>query len=192
MMVSKEDRLKYVYLEYLVRFGKPNGYFSFKSELDGEGMPKEVVVFYWLANKKRPSNIFCTLGMSTELMEDGELAEMHLTVKDKSLDEDQTIAFCRFIANFAIYPFLHEFAMDWWNLIVDVGQIPVYPDSQSLLIHPEFTDEKFTNIEMGEETIKFFNIVPLTKDEAAMVESDGVVSLLDYIEENEIDMFQIR
>ena len=191
-MISKEDRLKYVYLEYLVRFGKPNGYFSFKSEIDGEGLPKEVVVFYWLANKKRSSNIFCTLGMSTVLMEDGELAEMHLTVKDKSLDEDQIIAFCKFIANFSMYPFLHEFAMDWWNLIVDVGQIPVYPDSQSLLIHPEFADEKFTNIQMGEETIKFFNIVPLTKDEAAMVESDGVVKLLDYIEENEIDMFQIR
>ncbi|MCM8541057.1 MAG: suppressor of fused domain protein [Lentisphaeraceae bacterium] len=191
-MVSTEDRLKYVYLEYLVRFGKPNGYFSFKSEIEDEGMPKEVVVFYWLANKKRSSNIFCTLGMSTEIMEDGEMAEMHLTVKDKTLDEDQIIAFCRFIANFSMYPFLHEFAMDWWNLIVDVGQIPVYPDSQSLLIHPEFTDEKFVNIEMGEETIKFFNIVPLTKDESAMVESDGVIRLLDYIEENEIDMFQIR
>lgn len=191
-MAVNEDRLKYVYLEYLVRFGKPSGYFSFKSEIQENGMPKEVVIFYWLANKKRVSNIFCTLGMSTERMEDGELAEMHLTVSNKSLDEDQTMAFCRFIANFSMYPFLHEFAMDWWNLIVDVGQIPVYPDSQSLLIHPEFENEKFTNIQMGEETIKFFNIVPLTKQESAMVESDGVIKLLDYIEENEIDMFQIR
>ena len=191
-MAAKEDRLKYVYLEYLVRFGKPDGYFSFKSEIQDEGVPREVVVFYWLASKKRKTNIFCTLGMSTEFMEDGELAEMHLTVRDKVLDEDQTMAFCRFIANFSIYPFLHEFAMDWWNLIVDVGRIPVYPDSHSLLIHPEFSDEKFVNIEMGEQTIKFFNIVPLTQQEAAMVESDGVVKLLDYIEENEIDMFQIR
>jgi len=191
-MASKEDRLKYVYLEYLVRFGKPNGYFSFKSEIEEAGMPREVVVFYWLANEKRSSNIFCTLGMCSEFMEDDELAEMHLTVRDQTLDEDQTMAFCRFIANFSLYPFLHEFAMDWWNLIVDVGQIPVYPDSQSLLIHPEFADEKFTNIQMGDQVIKFFNIVPLTKEEAAMVESDGVVKLLDYIEENEIDMFQIR
>jgi hypothetical protein len=190
-MLQIEDRMDFILLEYTSRFGKPNGYFSFKSKVKNNNVPSEVIIFYWFTNEINPSTVFCTLGMSVAAMEDGESAEMRMSVRGK-LDSDEIMAFCRFIANFAIYPFIHEFAMDWWSLIIDVGQVPIYSDSNSLLIHPEFSDPKFGNIKIGDITVKLFNIVPLTREEAHIVEENGVPRLLDYIADNKIDMSNIR
>ena len=53
-------------------------------------------------------------------MEDGQTAELRLSVKGLFTGDD-IIAFTRFLANFTMYPFLHDFSVDWWNIIVDVG-----------------------------------------------------------------------
>ncbi len=188
----KNERLKFIYLEFLNRFGKPDGYFTFKPDSFDNVLPADITVFYWLAGNQRDTNVFCTLGMSALPMSNGELAEMNLTVHDNILDEDQIIAFCRFLANFSVYPFIHAFALRWWNLVVGIGRIPVYPNSNALLVQPKFSDDKFKNIEMGEEIIKFFNIVPLTKEETKMVETGGITMLFDYVEANHIDLFHIR
>ena len=187
-MIHVDDKLRFVYLEYLSRFGSLNGYFSFKSDIVDASIPPEIVVLYWYTED---STIFSTLGMSLKNMEDGESGEMHLSLKGR-LNADEVMDFCRFIANFAIYPFLHDFAMDWWSLIMDIGPVPVFPDSCAILIQPDFVDDRFCNIQMGDQVIKFFNIVPLTSGEAEMVHSEGVVKLLDYIAENQIDVFKIR
>ena len=190
-MIQPDDKLKFVHLEYLARFGTPNGYFSFKSEIKDDTVPPEIVVFYWSDFGEDKSTLFCTLGMCSIKMEDDNSSELFFTVKRK-LDADDIMAFCRFFADMALYPFIHEFALDWWNLIIGVGRVPLYKDSGAVLVQPDFFNEKFCDIEMGDEIIKFFNIVPLTEEESDMVQKEGVVKLLDYIEENKIDVFEIR
>ena len=118
------------------------------------------------------------------------MAELRLTVRGH-LEGDDILAFSKFLANFTMYPFLHDFAVEWWNIIVDVGPVPVYPDSSTLLVHPEPTDGA-GHITMGDQTIKLFNLVPLNSLESRMVQNDGMVTFLDYLEQNKIDMLEIR
>ncbi|MCM8536733.1 MAG: suppressor of fused domain protein [Lentisphaeraceae bacterium] len=185
-----DDQLRFIYFEYLQRYGKPSGYFTYKPESDTEVLPREILVLYWQDFEDTVTH-FATLGMSTQKMENGEAAELRLTLRG-TFEGDDILALSRFLANFTMYPFLHDFAVDWWNIIVDVGQIPVYPDSNALFVHPEPSDFNTDHISMGDQTIKLFNIVPLTSQESNIVQTEGVVHLLDYLEENEIDMLQVR
>ena len=190
-MLSIEDRLRFIYLEHLTTLGKPSGYFSFSPRFASSGIPPEIIVFYWRTKLRNPATIFSTLGMSYSSMKDGEFAELHFSVRG-ILHNDQVMEFCRFMANFAIYPFFHNFALDWWHLVVDVGKIPVFSDSASLLLHPEFPCDNRARIKMGDESVKIFNIVPLTREESGIVQAAGILKLLDYMNEKDIDIFQIR
>ena len=190
-MLSREDRLRFIYLEHLTRLGKPSGYFSFNSRVATYDIPAEIVVFYWENSGREPVTVFGSLGMSSFAMQDGAFAEIHLSVRG-SLNTDQIMQFCRFVANFAIYPFFHGVAIDWWHLIIDVGKIPVFSDSFSLLIHPEFPFDNWAIINIGDEHVKILNIIPLTESEAYIVQNKGILKLLDYMSEKKIDIFQIR
>ena len=185
------DRLRFVYLEYLQRYGKPNGYFTYKPDCDPKGLPKEILVLYWQQQQKYPMTHFATLGMSSLTMQNGMLAEMCFSVKTH-LEGDDVLAFSRFLANFTMYPFMHNFSVNWWSIIVDVDPIPVYPDSNALLIHPDPDSDGPEDIHMGDQTIKLFNLVPLTSQESSIAQKNGVLNFLDYLEQNEIDMLQIR
>ena len=186
-----EDQLRFIYFEYLQRYGKPKGYFTYKPECKSEELPSEILVLYWQSTGSNPKTHFTTLGMSSKPMEDGQIAELRLSVRGLFTGDD-IIAFTRFLANFTMYPFLHDFSVDWWNIIVDVGQVPVYPNSSALFVHPGPSEKGNGDIAMGDQTIKLFNVVPLTAEESDMVQEQGVVQLLDYLEQNEIDMLQVR
>jgi hypothetical protein len=189
--VNIDDKLRFVYLEYLQRYGKPSGYFTYKPDCNPQGLPKEILVLYWQNKKEKPLTHFATLGMSSLQMQDGEVAELCYSVRSV-LSGDDILEFSRFLANFTMYPFMHDFSVSWWNIIVDIDSIPLYPDSNALLIHPEPNNQGPSNIHMGEDVIKLFNIVPLTSEESNMVQDKGVVQLLDYLELNEIDVLAIR
>jgi hypothetical protein len=189
--VNKDDQLRFIYLEYLQRNGRPNGNFTYKPETYQDILPEEILIFYWIRTGDEPTATFATLGMSSIVMDDGEKAEMQLTVRGV-FDPDEIMAFTRFLANTSLYPFLHNFAVDWWQVIVDVGRIPVYPDASTLLVHPEPSDDNYGHIFIGDDFVKLLNLVPLTSLESSMVQDKGVVSFLDYLEENKIDMQQIR
>lgn len=191
VMVKIKDQLKFIYFEYIQRYGKPQGYFTYKPECHSNELPCEILVFYWQNLGENPKTHFATLGMSSQPMEDGQVAELRLSVRGM-FEGDDVLAFSRFLANFTMYPFLHDFAVDWWNIIIDVGQVPVYPDSSALFVHPEPSETGNGDIAMGDQTIKLFNVIPLTADESEMVQEEGVVKLLDYLEQNDIDMLQIR
>ena len=190
-MVKIEDQLRFIYFEYLQRYGKPHGYFTYKPECKSEDLPREILILYWQTLGDNPKTHFATLGMSSQSMEDGEVAELRLSVRGL-FEGDDVLAFSRFLANFTLYPFLHDFAVDWWNIIVDVGPVPVYPDSNALFVHPEPSETGSGDIAMGDQTIKLFNVIPLTAEESDMVQEEGVVELLDYLEQNDIDMLQVR
>lgn len=190
-MLQVEDQMRFIFLEYSHRYGKADGYFSFETNMPQGKSPSNIIIFYWVTKGPQSSTTFCTLGVSEHPMNNGERAEMHLTLKRK-MNPDQIMDFCYFIANFAIYPFLHEFALTWWSLIIDVGQVPLYANSSALLIQPEFSDSELNDISIGEDSIRLYNIVPLTNNETQIAQHKGIPELLDYIVENEIDMLNIR
>jgi hypothetical protein len=190
-MLQLEDQLKFIYLELIIRHGKPTGFFSFKTRSNAPGVPPEVVVLYWESSATQSESCFCTLGMSALPMKDQRKCELRFRINDH-LDEDQTMAFCRFLANFAIFPFQHNFGINWWNIISDIGPIPVYSNAGSLLIMPEEADVQKNIIRMGEEQIPLFDVVPLTKYESHMIESKGIAQFLNYLEDNRIDMRNLR
>ena len=156
-MLHLEDQLKFIYLELIIRQGKPTGFFTFKTKVNSAKTPVEIVILYWLANEKRPETTFCTLGMSSCPMRDHSKGEVCLSVRD-DLDEDQIMAFCRFLANFSVFPFLHNFAFNWWNIITDIGPVPVYSNATTLLILPNDSGTQANEIQMGDEKITLFNI----------------------------------
>jgi len=190
-MLSTEDRLRFIYLEHLNRLGRPKGYFSFSSRINTVDSPPEIIVFYWVPSGPKPVTVFSTLGMSYFPMADGEYAEIHYAVRG-ILHDKQIMEFCRFMASFALYPFFHNFAVDWWHLVVNVGKVPVFSDSFSLLIHPEFPNDNWARINIGDDCVKIFNLVPLTKKESNIVQDEGILELIDYMNEKNIDIFQIR
>jgi hypothetical protein len=85
-------------------------------------------------------------------------------------------------------PFDHDRTLDWWHVINNPGNIPLFPGCRHLLLRSRFTEKGFDELEDPEGPVKLLYVVPITPMERHLLVDHGREGFLDYVEENQIDL----
>ncbi len=193
-MITPSEIVKNVYREHIEKFGEPAQSFRYDNQSSDNGIsyPQFVDVMIWVPDEDVNMTTFATIGMSDKAMKGVDYrVELHLAVEG-ALDENTTGKLTIFLANLSLYPFMNSTYFDWWHTVPNAGNIPGFPSTQSLLLHPAFVKDGWDLICTDLGHIKIINIVPITKEEQQMSKEKGINALLDYLDENEISYFARR
>jgi hypothetical protein len=146
----------------------------------------------WAADEDCEVTALNTLGMSEIEMKGADFfAELHLAYRGR-LDKDESRRLAGFLANLAEYPFEHELKLDWWEIIRNVGTIPVYSGCRHVLLHPKFKNEGFDSIEDEDGLVKLLYVVPITPKERHIILKHGRTAFWDYVEKEQIELLADR
>ncbi len=159
--------LRDVYHHYIEQFGEPNESLEFGDDAELENYPNKIEIFVWHRNMHCELTTLATVGMSIlPLPGDEGRGELLMTVR-KKITEQELDAISMFLANMAMYSFdPQNKALEWWDVIRDPEPIPLTKSCTSILVHPKFVEKGFDHFEYDGETIRMFNLVPLTSEEA--------------------------
>ena len=186
--------VKAVYHEHIARFGEPAQSIRYEDPpLDASiAVPAFVDVMVWPADEELNITTFATIGMcDLEMPQSDQRAELHFSVEGDA-NPQTTAEITRFLANLALYPFINHLHLDWWHVIPNAGHIPHFTGMNSLLLHPAFVEGGWQHICHDGESVKILNVVPITSQELQQYRSSGMESLLQYFEQQDINLFAPR
>lgn len=194
-MKGPSELIRTVYREHIDKFGEPDNsvVFGGGEPIKGEEhIPSRIEVLIWRANEDIDINVFATIGMSDKPMNGADYrAELHFAVSGELTDAEIS-KICTFLANIAVHPFTHNTHFDWSYLFSSPEPIPCFDSATAILFYSAFTDEGLETIDNAEKLVKILNLVPITEDERLLMKDEGIDSLTDYWDENDIDIFQRR
>jgi Suppressor of fused protein (SUFU) len=144
----------------------------------------------WLPAQKTGVTCFHSIGMSEYFMPGADYqVELCWQIRGR-VSRWKRSRCARYLADVVAYPFLNNLKLDWWEHIVDAGDIPKFSGCQSLLIDTDFTVKNQSLI--TPEFIKILNIYPITPSELHIVSEHDRDDFLAYIKENNIDLYENR
>jgi hypothetical protein len=193
-MKRPTELVKAVYREHIERFGEPEKSIRYDSppSNDTDIYPSFIDVMVWPPEEDLIMTTFSTIGMSEKPMVGAEhRVELHFSIAEK-LNEDLIGKITIFLANLSLYPFMNSTYFDWWHTLPNVGQIPGYESTTSLLLHPAFVKDGWDIICKEGTNVKILNVVPITKEEQVLSKEKGINDLIDYLYDNEISYFDRR
>lgn len=191
-MKKPSSLVKAVYHEHIARFGEPAQSIRYEDPPVQVPVPGFVDVMVWPADEEVDITTFATIGMSDlEMSSPGSRAELHFSLQG-SVDSETTSQITRFLANLSLYPFINQTWLDWWHVIPNAGQIPHFTGMHSVLIHPAFVQDGWDHIHIDQQHVKILNIVPITAHELKLYRTEGMDKLLQYWEQNDIQLFAPR
>ena len=98
----------------------------------------------------------------------------------------------RFLANLSEYAFQYGRTIDWWHVLSNPGPIPEFPGCPHLMFHPKFVEHGCDTIEDKTGVVKLLYVVPITPTERHLLVEHGRDDFIEYVVDNEIDLFQNR
>jgi len=185
---------KFVYWEHLERFGEPDASYRYDDPPESKTVeyPPIIDVLIWFADEDLNMTTFSTVGMSNLPMNGCDhRCELHFAVEGTTNESNNKII-GSFLGNLTLYPFMYSLFFDWWHVLNNPYEIPLFPDASSILFHPAFIKDGWEAIHHESAHVKILNIVPITKNENEFRKERGINALLDYFYENEINYFTNR
>jgi len=190
-MVNPTDRMVRLYQELASQKGEATDFVVFDETMAIESSP--LAFFHtaiWLPELKTDVTTFHTLGMSEKFMPGADyLAELCWQIRGRLKRKQQSLC-ARYLADEVAYPFLNNLKLDWWERIVDAGNIPLFSGCQSLLIDTDLTGKNPQL--MTEENIKVLYLYPLTPYEIHLVSEHDRADFLSYVKDENIDLYANR
>ena len=183
-----------IYQEHLAMFGEPGATFDFKTSQNDRdlGCPSHIQVLVWEPDNELNLTRFTTIGMSDVTLDDNEhRTELHFSLI-ADLKPAEIDACSEFIASVALSSFKTNNKFDWWNRITTEAPVPIFSDSNQLLLHPAFVKDGWDTIESGERVVKIMNLVALTKQDSERADKDGLTDMLNHLYDNNISFFEPR
>lgn len=180
-----------LYQQLASRKGEAAEILVFDETMASEATPLSFFhVAVWVPTLKTCVTTFHTLGMSEQFMPGADyLVELCWQVRGR-LKRKHQASCARFLADVAVYPFLNGLKLDWWEHLIDAGEIPLFPDCQSLLIDTDLSGEAQPLI--ATENLKVLYLYPLTPLELHLVSEHNRDDFLAHIEETKIDLYANR
>jgi len=188
------ELVKAVYREHIQRFGEPDQSIRYDNppSNDPDIYPSCIDVMVWPPEEGFNMTTFSTIGMSEKPMDGAEhRVELHLSIAE-SLSKELTSKITIFLANLSLYPFMNSTYFDWWHTLPNVGSIPGFESTPSILLHPAFVKDGWDLICAEGLHVKILNVIPITKEEHALSKEKSINELLDYLEDNKISYFERR
>jgi len=185
--------LVHVFEEHILNYGEPDLFYRFDATNSGIGdVLPYLDVFVWEATEEVPVTTFSTVGMADRAMVGTDFrAELHFTIRGTRTDEDCSEV-ASFLANLAAYPFLQSTFFDYYHLVCPAVAIPHFGSCRWGLFHPSFSDGGWDAVVYKGTAVRLFNFVPLTDTEVEMAKSKGVHALLNWMYDQDVDIFSDR
>lgn len=149
-------------------------------------------VHVWVTDAVRQLTFFHTIGMSERLIPGTSyFAELHISVRG-SLHNEQRQLLAAFLANLAQHPFDHSENLDWWQIQMKPGPIPVFTGCPHVMISSTPILAGSAQIDDQDGPIKLLHLIPVTPHEAAMRRKEGRSAFGRYVVQNAVDMYSDR
>ncbi|WP_367872192.1 suppressor of fused domain protein [Luteolibacter sp. Populi] len=185
--MSAPPFLREVYREHVDHFGEPTDSIVFDDDISCEGYPARIDILIWDADDHCDMTTFSTIGMSSVPMPKAAYrAELHFAVR-RHLDDKDKHRIARFLANLAMYPFQVGDPLDWWHTLRDPGPIPLYDTASCALLYPRFVEDGWDTSMIGDQEVRFLNVIPITPTEKDLREIDLIEDAL-----SGLDIFEPR
>ena len=151
-----------------------------------------VHIAIWDAKSDDDLTILHTLGMSEKYMNNADyLVELCWHIRGK-LSEDNKHHCSQFMANLTEYPFMYDLKLDWWEHLVDPGDVPMFSGCKTLLLGPALSEIALMPFPRSDSVVKVLHIYPLTDLETHMVADHGREEFVEFAEKRKIDLFSDR
>jgi hypothetical protein len=121
------DRMIRLYQQLASQKGEAKDIIVFNETMTREPSPLPFIhLAVWLPELKTGVTTFHTLGMSEKYMPGADyLVELCWQIRG-SLTRKKRALCARYLADVVVYPFLNNLKLDWWEHIVDAGEIPLF------------------------------------------------------------------
>jgi len=95
-----------------------------------------------------------TIGMSDRRMVGAAYdVELHLAYRGL-LGPSERAEVAQFLADVAVYPFMNQIRLDWWDRVPAKRRIPLFTSCSTMLLRPPFLSTGMATLELDGETIK--------------------------------------
>ncbi|MDX1692477.1 MAG: suppressor of fused domain protein [Ketobacteraceae bacterium] len=182
------ERMKALFEHFADQWGEPEHLIWFDPEdTNVPGSLEKLHVGVWPAADDCEVNAFVTFGMSDLKMPgDVPYAELQFAVRGQ-LTTEELHEGARFLANLAEFPFHNRTGLDWWRRISQAGEVPFFPQSSGILFRPPFSEDDCAEFTRGDDVIRFLFVVPMTPEENALLEEQGIDAYEEYMINNQLD-----
>jgi hypothetical protein len=188
---ARMKRLYHQLVEH--RWGEPTDLIVFeRSRAIVRGVLELLHVAIWDADESCGVTSYMTLGMSEITIPHADYrTELSLGVRAALTPQDRS-KLAILLANLSEYPFTYDRQIDWWERIVDPGDVPAFPHCPHLLLAPMFGEPAFERFAEPDDDVKVLSVVPITEREGHVLKDHGREAFLDYCEEQGIDIYAPR
>lgn len=187
--------VQHVYRDTIEHFGEPDHSVVFDEPPPpaGSGWPMLIDVFQWNPTTELDMYSFSTLGMSDgDQLGKGIRTELHFAVRGSGVETTALQGVPKFLANLALFPFIHSTCFDFYHSVRKPGPIPCFDQCVGLVFLPAFVRNGWDTVSFEGQEIRLLNVVPIAKAEYEYRDQNGTRSLYDYWAKHGIDIFSNR